>query len=49
LAAPYHIDDKFVFDAGWVQAAVMGIGGGIIALVLFIVLLAVILSPLGLL
>lgn len=40
---------KYVFDAGWTQAIVMGIAGGLIALVLFFVLIAVILTPLGLL
>ena len=40
---------KYVFDAGWVQAAVMGIVGGGIALGLFIILLIEILTPLGLL
>jgi len=39
---------KFVFDAGWVQAAIMGGLGGLIALVLFIVLMRIILMPLGL-
>jgi hypothetical protein len=40
---------KYVFDAGWVQAAVIGTIGGIIAWVLFIILLAAILMPFGLL
>ncbi len=40
---------KYVFDAGWVQAAVIGIIGGIIALVLFVILVAVVLTPIGLL
>ena len=39
---------KFVFDAGWVQAIVMGTVGGVIALVLFLILLTVVLAPLGL-
>ena len=39
---------KYVFDAGWVQAIVMGIVGGLIALVLFVLLLVVVLGPLGL-
>lgn len=39
---------KFVFDAGWVQAIVMGIGGGIIAVVLFVIMLSAILPALGL-
>jgi len=38
---------KYVFDAGWVQALVIGLIGGIIALVLFIMLLAAVLTPLG--
>jgi hypothetical protein len=40
---------KYVFDAGWVQAIVIGIIGGIIALVLFILLLIAVLAPMGLL
>ncbi len=40
---------KYVFDAGWTQAAVMGTVGGIIALVLFVILLVGVLTPLGLL
>lgn len=40
---------KYVFDAGWVQAIVIGIIGGIIALVLFIILLIAVLAPMGLL
>ena len=40
---------KYVFDAGWVQAAVIGIVGGIIALVLFVILAAAVLTPIGLL
>jgi len=39
---------KFVFDAGWVQAAVMGTVGGFIAVVLWVILMAVVLTPLGL-
>ena len=31
---------KYVFDAGWVQAAVMGTIGGLIAWVLFLLLIA---------
>ena len=38
---------KYVFDAGWVQAIVMGIVGGLIALVLFMLLLIAILCPWG--
>jgi hypothetical protein len=38
---------KYVFDAGWVQAAVMGIVGGAIAFVLFSLLLFAILGPMG--
>ena len=41
LAAAY----KYVFDAGWVQAAIMGIVGGGIAFVLFILLLSLVLAP----
>jgi hypothetical protein len=40
---------KFVFDAGWVQAIVMGTVGGVIALVLFLLMLMAVLTPLGLL
>jgi len=40
---------KFVFDAGWPQALIMGTVGGIIALVLFIFLIISVLTPLGLL
>ena len=40
---------KYVFDAGWTQAIVMGTVGGVIALVLFIILLLAVLTPLGLL
>lgn len=39
---------KYVFDAGWTQAIVIGIIGGLIALVLFIVLIVAVLMPLGL-
>jgi len=39
---------KFVFDAGWVQAIVMGLVGGAIALVLFLLLMTAILTPFGL-
>ena len=39
---------KFVFDAGWVQAAVIGTIGGVIACVLFLILVALILIPVGL-
>ncbi len=39
---------KYVFGAGWVQAIVIGIVGGIIALVLFVILVAVVLIPIGL-
>ena len=38
---------KYVFDAGWVQALIMGTVGGIIALVLFVILVGAILAPLG--
>lgn len=37
---------KFVFDAGWVQAVVIGIVGGVISLVLFILLMIFIVAPL---
>jgi hypothetical protein len=40
---------KYVFDAGWTQAIVMGIVGGLIALMLFVLLLWAVLTPLGLL
>jgi hypothetical protein len=40
---------KFVFDAGWPQAIVIGGIGGVIALVLFVFILVLILQPLGLL
>jgi hypothetical protein len=39
---------KFVFDAGWTQAIVMGTAGGLIAVVLFIIMLTAILTPFGL-
>jgi hypothetical protein len=39
---------KFVFDAGWVQAVIMGTVGGVIALILFVLLLVGVLAPLGL-
>ncbi len=39
---------KYVFGAGWVQAIVIGIVGGIIALVLLVILVAVVLIPIGL-
>ena len=39
---------KYVFDAGWVQAAVMGTCGGFIAMVLFVMLVRMILTPFGL-
>ena len=45
LAAAY----KFVFDAGWTQAIIMGTVGGVIALALFILMFMVILTPFGLL
>ena len=38
---------KFVFDAGWPQAIIMGIIGGIIALALFMLLLTLVLAPLA--
>jgi len=40
---------KFVFDADWTVTVVMGTAGGLIALVLFLMLAAAVLSPLGLL
>jgi len=40
---------KFVFDAGWTQALVMGTVGGIIALMLFVAMWVCILAPLRLL
>ena len=40
---------KFVFSAGWVQAIVIGLVGGTIALVLFAILMVAVLTPLGLL
>ncbi|RIK72942.1 MAG: hypothetical protein DCC68_25690 [Planctomycetota bacterium] len=40
---------KYVFDAGWTQAIVMGLAGGAIALVLFVILIVAILAPLGVL
>ena len=36
---------KYVFDAGWTQALVIGIIGGIIALVLFTILAVAVLAP----
>lgn len=39
---------KYVFDAGWVQALVMGTVGGVIAVVLFMLLVFAVLTPLGL-
>ena len=39
---------KYVFDAGWVQAIVIGGVGGIIALLLFVLLMVTVLRPLGL-
>ena len=33
---------KFVFDAGWIQAIVMGIAGGLVALFLFLLMLSVV-------
>jgi hypothetical protein len=36
---------KYVFDAGWVQALVMGIIGGFIALFLFAQLLSLVVAP----
>ena len=38
---------KYVFDAGWVQAIVIGFVGGIIALVLFVLLVTLVLAPFG--
>jgi hypothetical protein len=40
---------QYVFDAGWVQAAVIGIAGGAIAWLLFGLMALTILGPLGLL
>jgi hypothetical protein len=40
---------KFVFQAGWTQAAIMGTVGGLIAFVLFFLLIACCLAPLHLL
>ena len=40
---------KYVFYAGWTQALVMGTIGGIIALVLFAILVTLILAPMGIL
>ena len=40
---------QFVFDAGWPQALVIGMPGAAIAGVLFIILMAAVLGPLGLL
>jgi hypothetical protein len=39
---------KYVFDAGWQQAFVIGFAGGIVALILFMLLLLAVLQPLGL-
>ena len=39
---------KYVFDAGWVQAIVIGTVGGVIALLLFVFLMVTVLRPLGL-
>jgi len=39
---------RYVFDAGWVQAIVIGIVGGIIAFLLFALLILAVLGPLGL-
>ena len=39
---------KFVFDAGWFQAFIIGSVGGIIAVVLFLLLMQAVLTPLGL-
>jgi hypothetical protein len=36
---------KFVFDAGWLQAAVIGFVGGTIALILFILLWVILIAP----
>lgn len=35
---------KYVFDAGWLQACVIGVGGGIIAAILFVLLLGLVLG-----
>jgi hypothetical protein len=40
---------RYVFDAGWVQAIVIGVVGGIIAFLLFALLILAVLGPLGLL
>ncbi len=45
---PLAIAYKFVFDAGWVQAIVIGTIGGFIALVLFFLLMVAVLIPIGL-
>lgn len=39
---------KYVFDAGWLQALVIGGVGGVIAVVLFVFLMVLVLQPLGL-
>lgn len=39
---------KYVFDAGWLQALVIGGVGGIIAVVLFVFMMVLVLQPLGL-
>ena len=38
---------KYVFDAGWTQAAIMGTIGGLIAFALFFLMIIGILAPLG--
>ena len=38
---------KFVFDAGWTQAVIMGIVGGIISVALFLLLFYVVFTSLG--
>lgn len=40
---------KYVFDAGWIQAIVMCTVGGVVALVLFILLIVAVLTPFHLL
>ena len=39
---------KYVFDAGWIQAIVIGLFGGGIALTLFIAMVTLVLTPMGL-
>jgi hypothetical protein len=46
--APLALAYKFVFRAGWSQAVIMGTVGGLIAILLFWVLIDTVLRPLGL-